>query len=332
MVFLHRKWLRTQLWLIAAAIAFVLIIASKPTRPILIVGSILLIVCLFNAYLELMVSAIFISPLKPKKSAEGSQWTSHYGSHKGLQTHIQVHSSKPHHPLVIFVHGWRSTSASIEDRALWFVEKKWNVVLLELPGHGKSSAIHRWNAITSADHIGSQLRNLNSFISVSEQAPVFLYGHSMGGYMCSRLSSQQTEPLGFNITGVIMESPLMLYSHILDEICKQFRIPKILRPMHLKRLYRDVQMMHPEVIASDSLKQFDVPEWGLPNAPILCLQSMNDNRLGREHYDALVLHAGEENELTHHLIETLTHSGARTNTEREQLLLEWLETFESLLL
>ena len=80
--------------------------------------------------------------------------------------------------------------------------------------------------------------------------------------------------------------------------------------MHLKRLYRDVQMMHPEIIASDSLKQFDVPEWGLPNAPILCLQSMNDNRLGRAHYDALVLHAGVGNELTHHLIETLPHSGA----------------------
>ena len=332
MIFLHRKWLRTQLWLLTFATVCILLLAAEPTFPMLIVGVICSILCLFNAYLECMVTAIFISPLKPKKSAQGSQWSSHFGEHKGLRTHIQVHSSVPENPLIIFVHGWRSTSASIEDRALWFVEKKWNVVLLELPGHGKSSPIHRWNAITSAEHIGSHLRNIQSYISVSEQSPVFLYGHSMGGYMCSRLSSQQTEPLGFNISGVILESPLMLYSHILDEICKHFRIPKVLRSVHLKRLYRDVKMMHPEIVPSDSLQQFDVPEWGLPKAPILCLQSMNDNRLGRAHYDALVLHARGEYPLTHYLIESLSHSGARTNTEREHHLLAWLESFDSLLL
>jgi pimeloyl-ACP methyl ester carboxylesterase len=332
MIFLQRKWLRTQLWLLTFFLVCVLLIVAEPSFPMLIVGAICTIVCLFNAYLEFMVTAIFIRPLQPKNSAQGSQWISHFGVHKGLQTHIQVHSSAPENPLIIFIHGWRSTSASIEDRALWFVEKKWNVVLLELPGHGQSSPLHRWNAITSAEHIGFHLRNIRTYISISEPAPVFLYGHSMGGYMCSRLSSQQTEPLGFNISGVIMESPLTLYSHILDEICKHLRIPKILRSMHLKRLYRDVQMMHPEIVATDSLQQFDVPEWGLPDAPMLCLQSMNDNRLGRAHYDALVLHAGEDYALTHHLIESLTHSGARKNTEREHLLLAWLESFDSLLL
>jgi alpha-beta hydrolase superfamily lysophospholipase len=140
-----------------------------------------------------MVSAIFISPLKPKKSAIGEQWSSHYSIHKDIKTHIQVHSTNPNQPLVIFVHGWRSTSASVADRAMWFVEKNWNALLLELPGHGQSSPIHRWNAITSAEHVEYHLRNLSEYISVSKDAPIFLYGHSMGGYLCSRVSSQQSK-------------------------------------------------------------------------------------------------------------------------------------------
>ena len=332
MTFREWKWLRTLLWLSLFIATTVLLISADLSLFWFCTLLIASVVCLYNSYLEFMVSAIFISPLKPKKSAIGEQWSSHYGIHKDVKTHIQVHSTNPNQPLVIFVHGWRSTSASVADRAMWFVEKNWNALLLELPGHGQSSPIHRWNAITSAEHVEYHLRNLSEYISVSKDAPIFLYGHSMGGYLCSRVSSQQSKSLGFNITGVVLESPLMLYSYILEEICRQLRIPRFLRPMHLKRLYRDVKMMHPEIEPSDTLKQFDVPQWGLPNAPTLCLQSMNDNRLGRAHYDALVLHGGKEHPLTHHLIESLPHSGARTNEDREQLLSDWLHSFDSLLL
>ena len=330
MIFLEWKWLRTLLWLTSFIATVVILIAAGLSVFWFLTVLIACIICLYNSYLEFMVTAIFISPLKPKDSAVGEHWSSHYGTHKGLKTHIQLHSTDTNQPLIIFVHGWRSTSASVADRALWFIEKNWNAMLLELPGHGQSSPIHRWNAITSAEHVEYHLRNLSEYISISKDAPVFLYGHSMGGYLCSRVSSQHIKPLGFNITGVVLESPLMLYSHILEEICYQLRIPQSMRPMHLKRLYRDVKMMHPEIEPSDSLKQFDIPLWGLPDAPTLCLQSMNDNRLGRAHYDALVLHGGKEHKLTHHLIESLPHSGARTNKDREQLLGDWLDSFDSL--
>lgn len=330
MIFREWKWLRTLLWLSLFIVSVAILIATELSEIWFLSVLMMCLFCIYNSYLEFMVSAIFISPLKPKKSAIGVQWSSHYGFHKDIKTHIQVHSTNPNQPLVIFVHGWRSTSASVADRAMWFVEKNWNAMLLELPGHGQSSPIHRWNAITSAEHVEYHLRNLSEYISISKDAPVFLYGHSMGGYLCSRVSSQHVKPLGFIVTGVVLESPLMLYSHILEEICHKLRIPQAMRPMHLKRLYRDVKMMHPDIKPSNSLKQFDVPQWGLPDAPTLCLQSMNDNRLGRAHYDALVLHGGKEHQLTHHLIESLPHSGARTNEDREQLLSDWLDSFDSL--
>ena len=332
MIFLQWKWLRALLWLSLFIVSVAILITTELNGfwflSVLILGAF----SLYNSYLEFMVTSIFISPLKPKDSARGDHWISHYGYHKNLKIHIQVHSTVPERPLIIFVHGWRSTSASVADRAQSFVEKDWNVMLLELPGHGQSSSISRWNAITVAEHVEYHLRNLSDYISVSDEAPVFLYGHSMGGYLCSRISSRQIKPLGFKITGVILESPLMLYSHILEEICHHLRIPGFLRPVHLKRLYRDVKMMHPGIESSDSLQQFDVPHWGLPDAPTLCLQSMNDNRLGRAHYDALVLHWRAEHHLAHHLIESLPHSGARTNEVREELLFDWLGNFDSLLL
>ena len=330
MIFREWKWLRTLLWLSLFIVSVAILIATELSEIWFLSVLMMCLFCIYNSYLEFMVSAIFISPLKPKKSAIGVQWSSHYGFHKDIKTHIQVHSTNPNQPLVIFVHGWRSTSASVADRAMWFVEKNWNAMLLELPGHGQSSPIHRWNAITSAEHVEYHLRNLSEYISISKDAPVFLYGHSMGGYLCSRVSSQHVKPLGFTVTGVVLESPLMLYSHILEEICHKLRIPQAMRPMHLKRLYRDVKMMHSDIKPSNTLKQFDVPQWGLPDAPTLCLQSMNDNRLGRAHYDALVLHGGKEHQLTHHLIESLPHSGARTNEDREQLLSDWLDSFDSL--
>ena len=113
MIFLHRKWLRTQLWLLTFVLVCVLLIVAEPSIPMLIAGAICTIVCLFNAYLEFMVTAIFIRPLQPKNSAQGSQWISHFGVHKGLQTHIQVHSSAPENPLIIFIHGWRSTTPDL---------------------------------------------------------------------------------------------------------------------------------------------------------------------------------------------------------------------------
>ena len=329
MQFLDWKWLRPSLWLsLSAILLFSLTLDDVSTLQRLVTLS-LCSLSLFNGYIEYLVSAVFISPGNAKASASGEHWTSQYGMFKGVKLHVQTFASHPDQPLAIVIHGWRSTSASVVDRAQWFVDRDWNVVMIELPGHGQSTPIPRWNAITAAGHVQHHLQNIHDFIEVSESSPVFLYGHSMGGYLCSRLASMESPTLPFTITGVILESPLMLYSHILEEICQHLWIPKFLRPLHLKRLYRDVQSMHPGVVPALSLEQFDIPHWGLPNAPTLCLQAKHDNRLGQAHSDALESRWNTEHELILHRIEGLTHSGARVNDERNRLLGDWLQTFDS---
>lgn len=326
------KWLRMLIWSSATFLSgLCLMNAFIFDSPLF--WSCVTLFCLFNAYLEFLVSALFISPGSPKQSFQSDEWLSHHLQFDTKTTHIQLFQQKQTAPLIVFIHGWRGSSASVRDRAQWFVDKGWHAAIMELPGHGSSSPLTRWNAITASKHIQYHLQNFESILEAHYVSKFFLYGHSMGGYLCTRISGDSENiPYEIPLSGIILESPLLLYSKILLEISDTLKIPHFIRPMHLKRVFRDVILMHPEIDESMGLEQFDVPLWGVPSAPTLCLQAMNDNRLGRSHSDAAVSEFTEIVPFTHHLIESLTHSGARSNQEREQHLLEWLNTFDSLLL
>lgn len=324
------KWKRTFTWSILLAIVILCIIEQLLLPTTILIT--LAICCMYNVYLEFMTIAIFIAPGKPKKSIESKEWKSHFSTFESLSTHIQSYQQEHAAPLIVFIHGWRSSSASVQGRAEWFVAKGWHVVICELPGHGKSSGIPRWNALTAAKHMQYHVKRLDEIIEPAHVSQVFYYGHSMGGYICTRLACDpDNTPYGRPLSGLILESPLMLYSKILDEIRQRLKIPPLLHTSHLRRVFRDVRAMHPS-ITSQSLEQFDIPLWGVPSVPTLCLQAMTDLRLGREHYDATVEAMSSSGHLTHHLVESMGHSGAKTNVERESHIQDWLETFDSILL
>ena len=326
------KWLRMLAWLSATFLSVLCLINAfiVESHPL---WSCVIAFCFFNAYLEFLVSALFISPGLPKPSFQSDEWISHHLQFDTKTTHVQLFQQEQTAPLIVFIHGWRGSSASVLDRAQWFVDKGWHAAIMELPGHGSSSSLTRWNAISASKHIQYHLQNFESILEPNYVSNFFLYGHSMGGYLCTRISKDPKNiPYELPLSGVILESPLLLYSKILLEISDKLKIPHFIRPLHLKRVFREVNLMHPEINDSLGLDQFDVPLWGVPSAPTICLQSMNDNRLGRSHYDAAVSEFTDNVPFTHHLIESLTHSGAQSNHEREEHLREWLNTFDSLLL
>ena len=91
------------------------------------------------------------------------------------------------------------------------------------------------------------IENLDSFIDANKISHFFLYGHSMGGYICTRFASNSKNfPFELPLSGLILESPLMLYSKIFEEISSKLKIPSAIRPFHLRRVFRDVRSMHPE--------------------------------------------------------------------------------------
>ena len=329
MVQLSSKWARTQLW-IFALIVVIFCSANEYLLPSPLFWIPIGIYCLFNAYLELIVSAIFITPGPAKESLDSVGWQSHMRDFDKITTHIQTFRQQHTAPLIVLLHGWRGSSASVQGRAEWFVNQGWHVVLCELPGHGKSTRVARWNALTAVKHIQYHIKNLDELIEPQDVSHVFLYGHSMGGYICTRLSIDKNNiPYDLPLSGLVLESPLMLYSKILNEIRDRLMIPNFLHSSHMRRVFRDVKIMHPSIHIT-GIEQFDVPQWGVPAVPTLCLQAMTDTRLGRDHYDATVKMLSQSDNLSHHLIESMTHSGARTNEEREHHLRVWLNTLESI--
>ena len=328
----NSRWLRTFVWT-GFAVLSAISIRFAPVIDSPIFWTLSMVFCLFYAYLEFLVSALFISPGKAKLSLKSPSWTSHYPTFDSKVTHIQLYHQNETAPFVVFIHGWRGSSVSVSQRAQLFIDKGWHVAIIELPGHGSSSPLPRWNAITASKHIQFHLKSLDSILESRYVSHLFFYGHSMGGYICTRISREpEIIPYQIPLNGLILESPLLLYSNIAHDIIKRLRIPKFIRPLHMKRVFRDVAAMHPDVDVLDGLKQFDIPLWGVPSVPTLCLQAMNDKHLGRDHYNAAVSEFTGKIPFTHHLIESLSHSGARKNEEREALLLEWLEEFDSLLL
>ena len=66
---------------------------------------------------------------------------------------------------------------------------------------------------------------------------------------------------------------------------------------------------------------------GLIDNNCLVIQAKHDDRLGLGHYQKLIDSQGkyDGNLFEHHLIEDLTHAGARNNSKRDEIIRNWYE-------
>ena len=127
------KWLRMLAWLSTTFLSGLCLINDFIFDSTLF-WSCVTAFCFFNAYLEFLVSALFISPGSPKPSFQSDEWISHHLQFDTKTTHVQLFQQKQKSPLIVFIHGWRGSSASVLDRAQWFVNKGWHAAIMELPG------------------------------------------------------------------------------------------------------------------------------------------------------------------------------------------------------
>ena len=112
---------------------------------------------------------------------------------------------------------------------------------------------------------------------------------------------------------------MVAYSPIMEEMSGKI---SFMLPLLKRWALKGFKKIHPE-IGELEWKDIDIPAWGLPKVPILLLQSANDSRLGRFHYDLLLK---QDVEIYPHLIESLTHSKNRLNKERDNLIIKWIES------
>ena len=290
-----------------------------------------IIICLIsiNLFIEYLIIQIFREIKFQKPSIEIEPWVELIADCHGVEARAMLNRRDQSAPLLLMIHGWKSSAESVRERAEWFCDQGWHALIVEMPGHGKAMPVEKWTAIKVVEHTVKLMSALDRLLLPEEITEITYYGHSMGGFVGLNLSKRIDDyPWGNKIKGWILESPMTKYSLVYEESIKRNRVPKILHSSIQKRLFSQLSAIHPQENTIHSLMQLDVPIWGLPQQPTLVLQAEEDSILGRSHYDLLVssmIDAGREEILTTHLIADLPHSGARTNSKRNHHIKQWLE-------
>ena len=226
-------------------------------------------------------------------------------------------------PLAILIHGWNSRSLNMEGRSNIYIDSGYNVLLFEMRAHGGNKPVDHWAAMHVC-HDFEKVMELYSDNGWLENGFI-VHGHSMGGFIAQRGLRVELETSS-NLKGVILESPVTSYSLINNRTCEVLRIPEVLHPWMMKRLLRHYNSMNDSVYHIKDIEFLESPNWGLPDAPTLLIQAKFDKTLGQKHWKHLVnVHSRCDSNFTYHIVEELKHSQERTNKERDQLILDWMD-------
>ncbi len=332
MILLHNRWLICIIAILFGILDLLLIsyFTSRSTLATIIL-IIIAIPLFYNIILEFYVAMIFISPGSRKPSIDDSDWIHNSLSHDGPDVYFLTNFRDDESPMMIMIHGWRSSSKSMHDRARLYIEKGYHVLIMELPGHGNANSISKWNAGITTSNLLFLMDNLDSVINMSLISKIFFHGHSIGGFVLLKYSKESSTITNNDLVkGFILESPMTCYSKIFQEVCSRLFIPNIFQKRLWTRLTFHFSALNPNFPKINSFKDVDVPKWGIPVVKTLVVQAGTDERLGPDHYNNLVQSFNQLNRdelLTNMIIEDLTHAGARTNSKRDKVITKWLDSF-----
>ena len=273
------------------------------------------LILIFISGRKILLRIIFTGPGNRKPSLNSEHYHKEIINIMGNEICYHHHFQSNKSDLVVFLHGWQSSSSRFENRMNLFRERGYHTMIMDMRGHGDSSGTYEWTA-------GKVINDIKEILKLYHDYPinyVHFYGHSLGGFVT--LGLQHERHTGWwksKIRTIILESPMTGYSPILEEMSGKLRI---LVPYMRKLSLHGFNKLHPEV-GGINWEDIDVPNWGIPSSPTLILQSKDDNRLGRIHYDMLLKN---DFSFESHLIESLPHSGNQYNEERDELIVDWIE-------
>ncbi len=185
--------------------------------------------------------------------------------------------------IVLFIHGAGGGQFTWSYQKAFF-EKRFNPMIIELPGHGESGG-------EGESEIGRYADDVRAFLKILGLPKLFLVGHSMGGAIAQTLALNFPEMIkGIALVGT--GAKLKVFPSVLDGIRDHFEetVRNIVRfaysrkasPELIKRGVEELKRCKPEVLYGDfvACDRFDV---------------MND--VEKIHLPALVI-CGNEDELT----------------------------------
>jgi pimeloyl-ACP methyl ester carboxylesterase len=255
---------------------------------------------------------IFLGPPNSRPTLNDPRWEKIIVENDGFKIVTHQNWVKGNAPLVLFIHGWQSGSSRFENRMSLFMERGCHTIIFDLRSHGETENTPEW----TAGKIISDVKAIMSTLDQDKITSVSMYGHSLGGFVCIGLHNKKHDGWWMNNFGtLILESPMVAYSPVFLESISMI---SFMEPILKRWALNGFNKIHQDSLSWDDI---DFPQWGFPKCPTLLLQAANDNRLGRFHWD--LLNSSEMN-LNSHLLETLSHSVNEIHTERDDLIIEWI--------
>jgi len=265
---------------------------------------------------------ILRTPLKERHNLIDERWEeihfSGWGGDKMIGHHLIAEEGNPN--LLLYIHGYGSSMASGESRALHLVGQGMDIVTMDLRGHGNCNLRNNWTPLKVTADIEALL---DAVLERYDCPPsnFWIYGHSVGGYIGLRLASYPSSWWTDKVSGLMLESPATSFPLIIED-----QIPTILRPTMpwiRQVLRKEYERIHPDLTVRYATAQ--IPHMGLPkDTPILLLQASVDDRLGRKHYDLLMKYK-DQIICEAYLLDRHTHTSRDDSSQRREHLEKWLK-------
>lgn len=269
---------------------------------------------------RMVMLAVFTTPTPSLEPLKDPRWAPFRYSGWGgdvLTGHI-LEAEEGTDDLVIMIHGRGSSLARAESRAAHLVDLGVSVVGMNLRGHGGCDRRTDWTVLKVIEDLNAMMETLPHELSGRLPKRVWLYGHSLGGFLALWVAA---EPKGWwkqRLAGVLLESPATSFPLAVESL-----IPtnaRILMPWVRHVLRREHLRIHPDLSVRYATAQ--VPFFGMPDVPILVLQAARDDRLGRAHFNLLSRHLKETD--TVFILDSQPHTSGVDSEERRVRLEEWL--------
>ena len=197
----------------------------------------------FFLYLEIVTQWSFRAPSKRKPALVDNAWERMTIDANGYGIAYYVHKGQQNAPLAWICHGWTAGAIRMVHRASTFVERGWNVVLIDLPSHGASDALPKWSAEQASTLLMKSMNDLRQQRPEMFNNGVCYYGHSIGAFIGMRVSKRREElDEAIHPTSWIFESPMTGYTEIHDETCNILKIPMALTPLGFEPKHCDISM------------------------------------------------------------------------------------------
>ena len=222
--------------------------------------------------------------------------------------------------LALYLHGYGSNLGRGETRCQHLASFGMNIVSLDQRGFGKQTGRIDWTLLKVIADAEAVLDAAPKQLGFTPDR-LLIYGHSMGGFITIRLASHQSGWWEGRLMGIILESPVTSFPKVIDEKLPGRMVMS--KPWVRHVLRREYERIHPDL--NVRYANSELPFWGLPEVPILTLQSDKDEVLGRVHFDLLVEHLGPDKSTDSQIcILDIPHSSGADMQIRRDVVDEWL--------